>query len=91
MPTPQKTPRTKTVTASGHLSLGKRFAGVNVVIDESEPDVLTIRIPRPEAWLHTPKAAADLRAALAWTTKNPPSDTEGPDVLTRLADHAAKD
>lgn len=90
MPTPQKTPRTKTVTASGHLSLGKRFAGVNVVIDESEPDVLTIRIPRPEAWLHTPKAAADLRDALAWAARNPVSDGETAIALARLRDYATR-
>jgi hypothetical protein len=80
----------RTVTAKGHLTLGKRFAGQDVLIEETEPGVWIIRTAAPEAWLHTPKAAADLKSALAWAAINPVSDGEAAATLARLNDHVAE-
>jgi hypothetical protein len=42
-------------------------------------------IPDNERWLHEPRAAADLRAALAWSIAHPASDAELEDTLKRLS------
>ena len=59
----------KVVGANGQISLGKQFAGRQVLVEEREPGVWMVRtatvIPDNERWLHEPKAAADLRATLS--------------------------
>jgi hypothetical protein len=59
-----KTPTVKVVGANGQISLGKRYAGRQVLVEEREPGVWIVRtatvIPDNERWLHEPKAAADL-------------------------------
>lgn len=61
-------PTVKTVGSNGQISIGKRYAGRQVLIEESEPGVITVRmatvIPDNERWLHEPKAAAALQAAM---------------------------
>ena len=80
----------KVVGANGQISLGKQFAGRQVLVEEREPGVWVVRtvtvIPDNELWLHEPAAAADLQAALAWAADHTPSDAETPDILRRLAD-----
>ena len=48
----------KQVGASGHISLGKEFAGRTVLIDSTEPGVWVIKtaqtIAHSELWLHQP-------------------------------------
>jgi hypothetical protein len=39
----------RTVTAKGQLTLGKRFAGQDVLIEETQPGVWIIRTAAPEA------------------------------------------
>ncbi len=79
-------PRTsvKVVGASGQISLGKEFAGRQVLVEEREPGVWLVRtalvIPENEAWLHTPQTRQDLREALAWAQANPPAGSD-PDAL----------
>ena len=47
---------TKTLDAKGRVTLGSRFAGQTVVIDDSDPTCITIKpvvmIPADEAWLY---------------------------------------
>lgn len=78
----------KVVGANGQISLGKQYAGRQVLVEEREPGVWIIRtatvIPDNERWLHEPQAAADLQAALAWSTANAPSDNNIEDTLKRL-------
>ena len=54
----------KVVGASGPISLGKQFAGRQVLVEEKEAGVWLIRtatvIPDKERWLH------DTQAASAW-------------------------
>lgn len=65
----------KTIGASGQLSLGKKFAGRTVVVDQLEEGVWMIKtaqvIPDNERWLHTPEAKRTLDTALAWSAAHP--------------------
>ena len=80
----------KVVGANGQISLGKQFAGRQVLVEEHEPGVWMIRtatvMPDNERWLHEPQAAADLQSALAWTTATPASDTGTDALMKRLND-----
>ncbi|WP_295437266.1 hypothetical protein [uncultured Thiodictyon sp.] len=66
------------VGAKGQISLGRQYAGRQVLVEEQEPGVWLVRtvsvIPDNERWLHQPQAAADLEWALAWAAANPPDD-----------------
>lgn len=78
----------KIVGANGQISLGKQFAGRQVLVEEREPGVWMVRtatvIPDNERWLHEPQAAADLQKALAWAGAIAPSDATADQVLERL-------
>lgn len=74
----------KVVGSSGQISLGKEYAGRQVLIEEREPGVWLVRtalvIPENEAWLHAPHVQRDLQAALTWAKANPPQESD-PDAL----------
>lgn len=78
----------KIVGANGQISLGKRYAGRPVLVEEREPGVWIVRtatvIPDNESWLHGPKAAADLQAAMDWAVTHDASDADTEDTLKRL-------
>ena len=80
----------KVVGANGQISLGKQFAGRQVLVEEREPGVWMVRtatvIPDNERWLHEPQAAADLRSALTWAAANPASESNTDDLMKRLGD-----
>lgn len=79
----------KVVGTNGQISLGKQFAGRQVLVEEQEAGVWLIRtatvIPDNERWLHAPAAASDLSNALAWAAQNPPNDTQLDSALSRLS------
>jgi len=68
----------KVVGSNGQISLGKEFAGRQILVEEREPGVWLIRtsrvIPENELWLHEPKTSKDLTAALEWAQQNPPRE-----------------
>jgi hypothetical protein len=78
----------KLIGANGQISLGKQFAGRQVLVEEQEPGVWLIRtatvIPDNERWLQSPQAASDLQRALAWTQENPPADETAEALLKNL-------
>ena len=78
-------PSVKVIGANGQISLGKQYAGRQVLVEEQEPGVWLVRtatvIPDNERWLQQPKTAADLQNALSWAQTNSPTDTN---VDTRL-------
>lgn len=78
----------KVVGANGQISLGKQFAGRQVLIEEREPGCWLIRtaqvVPDNELWLHTPDAARDLSEALRWASQNAPSDQKVDEVIAAL-------
>lgn len=80
----------KVVGTNGQISIGKQFAGRQVVIEEQEPGVWLVRtasvVPDNERWLHLPKAASDLENALAWSTTHSPSDATLDQTLDAMAD-----
>jgi hypothetical protein len=77
----------KVVGANGQISLGKQFAGRQVLIEEQEPGVWLVRtatvIPDNERWLHSPAASAALDRALTWATRHPPADDDVEQTLAR--------
>lgn len=81
-------PVVKVIGANGQISLGKQYAGRQVLVEEYEPGVWLVRtatvVPDNERWLHGPRAAAELQAAIAWSIANPASDANIEDTLNRL-------
>ena len=69
----------KTIGSSGQISLGKKFAGQSVMLEEIEAGVWIVKlgrfIPDSEKWLHGPGVQAELNEAIAWAGENPPKDT----------------
>lgn len=69
----------KVIGANGQISLGKDYAGRQVLVEEREPGVWFVRtaivIPENESWLHEPKAIASLQTAMEWSVKNKPKET----------------
>ena len=65
----------RSIGSSGQISLGKEFAGCQVLVESPEPGVWVIRtatvILDNEKWLYTPSLKKDLTAALAWAQKTP--------------------
>ncbi len=81
----------KSIGSSGQISLGKEYAGRQVLIESPAKGVWIIRtatiIPDNESWLHETKTKAALKKAIAWTGANPAKASD-PDDLP-LADHHA--
>lgn len=82
-------PTVKVVGANGQISLGKQFAGRQVLVEEQEAGVWLIRtatvIPDNERWLHEAKAASDLARALEWSKQHPASDVQTDTLLAAVA------
>ena len=81
-------PTVKVVGANGQISLGKQYAGRQVLVEEHEPGVWLVRtatvVPDNERWLHVSQAAADLQTAMAWSVAHAASDADTEDTLKRL-------
>ena len=82
----------KVIGTNGQISLGKQFAGRQVLVEEREPGVWLIRtatvVPDNERWLHEPVAMSDLRSALDWSNKNRADDSQVETFLERLNEQA---
>jgi hypothetical protein len=80
----------KVIGANGQISLGKQYAGRQVIVEEQEPGVWLVRtatvVPDNERWLLQPEAAADLQRALEWATANPANDRDVGRLLSTLTD-----
>ncbi len=85
-------PTVKVIGANGQISLGKQFAGRQVLVEEQEAGVWLIRtatvIPDNERWLHEAQAASELARALEWARQHPASDTQT-DALLANTDPSA--
>lgn len=79
----------KVIGANGQISLGKQFAGRQILIEEQEAGVWLIRtatvVPDNERWLLMPEARSDLSDALSWAIQNAPSDDALENTLNRLS------
>lgn len=82
------TPTVKIVGTNGQISLGKQYAGRQVLVEEREPGVWIVRtatvIPDNEYWLHEPQASADLQTAMEWSATHAASDADVEDTLKRF-------
>ena len=60
----------KSVGRSGQISLGKKFAGQTVLVDQIEAGVWIVKVgrfvPNNEQWLHQPKIRSEIDEAIAW-------------------------
>jgi hypothetical protein len=74
----------KTVGVNGQVSLGKSYAGKQIMIEEQEPGVLLIRtakvIPDNEAWLHSVDVKSTLDEAMKWAASNTAKETNLSDL-----------
>jgi len=70
----------KQIGSSGQISLGKEYAGRNVLIEKMDEGVWIIKtgrfIPDNEKWMHQPHVANDIDKAIAWAEQNPPKETD---------------
>lgn len=80
----------KVVGSNGQISLGKEFAGRQVLVEEREPGVWLVRtalvVPENELWLHEPRAQKDLLRALEWAQRNPPMESDPDAILKSVED-----
>jgi len=83
----------KVVGSNGQISLGKEFAGRQVLVEEREPGVWLIRtalvVPENELWLQLPKAKQDLQRAMSRALNTSPSESD-PDEILRKFEHGQK-
>ena len=81
----------KVVGLNGQISLGKEFAGKQVLVEEREPGVWLVRtalvIPENELWLHQPATQAALQRAMASAQANPPKATTDVDAFLENISH----
>jgi hypothetical protein len=89
----------KTVSPSGQISLGKKYAGRTVIIDEPEEGVWHIKtawvIPDNEVWLHQEPDKSKIEAGLKWAETHPTKITDldefEKEILAKWEDkHSAK-
>jgi hypothetical protein len=70
----------KTIGASGQLSLGKKYAGRTVAIEELEEGVWMVKtckvIPENEAWLLETQTKERLDRAIAWAEKHAAKESD---------------
>jgi hypothetical protein len=70
----------KIVGASGQISLGKKYAGQTVLIEQIEEGVWLIKtakvIPESELWMHAEPAKTRIDQAISWTKENRPEETD---------------
>ncbi len=79
----------KTIGASGQISLGKKYAGRIVTVDQIGEGVWTIKtarvIPDNELWPQTPPARVGLDRALEWDAIHTPTESNLDDFVERIA------
>ena len=80
----------KVIGANGQISLGKQFAGRQVLVEEREPGVWMVRtatvVPDNELWVHEARASVDLSAALEWALLHPATGDNADEIMKRLKD-----
>ena len=78
----------KIVGSSGQISLGKKFAGRHVLVDEIESGVWIVKlgrfIPESEQWLHSGAVKDDLDEAINWDEQTPPQSSDLDELEERI-------
>ena len=85
--------QTKIVGSSGQISIGKQYAGQQVIVEEIEPGEWRIQtaitIPKSQAWVHTKQTQAALDDALDWATKSAPKKSSVSALSKKMAEPVA--
>lgn len=70
----------KVIGSNGQISLGKQFAGRQVIVEEREPGVWLIQaatvIPDRELWVHQTDVQRSLQRALAAAVSSVPAGSD---------------
>lgn len=78
----------KIIGNSGQISLGKKFAGQTVMVDEIQKGVWILKIgqfiPDNEMWLHEEGVQSDLNEAISWAEDNSARSTDLDDLEERI-------
>jgi len=78
----------KTVGSSGQISLGKKYAGQTVMLNEIDTGVWIVKlgrfVPENEKWLHRTDVQAELDEAVAWAEENSPVETDLEELEGRI-------
>jgi len=78
----------KTVGSSGQISLGKKYAGQIVMLNEIDTGVWIVKlgrfIPDNEKWIHSPGVQDELNEAVLWAEENSPRETKLGELESRI-------
>ena len=79
----------KTVGTSGQISIGKKYAGQTVMLNEIEKGVWIVKlghfVPDNEKWLHGTDVQAEINEAVSWAEENSPNETDIDELQARPA------
>ena len=79
----------KVVGASGQISLGKKYAGKTVLVEEVEEGVWLVKvarvIPESELWMHAEPEKSRIDKAIVFAEKNPPQESDLEELSGRIS------
>ena len=79
----------KIVGSSGQISLGKKYAGQTVLIENIEEGVWLLKlakvIPDNELWMHAEPQKTQIDKAISWAGENPPEETDLESLSGRIS------
>lgn len=82
----------KIVGKSGQISLGKRFAGQRILVEEIEPGEWLIRtavvVPRGQAWVHNEAMQTRLAKVIDRVQTTAPKETDLARLKKKLNSHS---
>ena len=83
-------PMVKSVGASGRISLGKEYAGRQVLVEMPAEGVWIIKtariVPDNEAWLENPQIKQRVARAIEWVSQHAPEASDPDKLVTRKQD-----
>jgi len=78
----------KIIGSSGQISLGKKFAGRHVLVDEIESGVWIVKlgrfVPESERWLFSDAVKDDLDEAINWAERTLPQSSNLDELEKRV-------
>ncbi len=85
----QTPPSVKVIGGNGQISLGKQYAGRQVLVEEQDAGECLIRtatvIPDNERWVHEPGVAQRLASAIAFAQAHPADGANLDEILDVLS------
>ncbi len=83
-------PMVKSVGASGQISLGKEYAGRQVLVEMPAEGVWIIKtariVPDNEAWLENPQIKQRVARPIEWVSQHAPEASDPDKLVTRKQD-----